>query len=313
MHLPSTKDLRAFELVSRRGSIKVAAEELHLSPSALSRRIQGLEEELGQPLFIRDARGLTLTDAGREYAEQLRQVFQSLEQATSALRQRQRQHLKIIAPPALMPIIMPHLGSCEENLPHLDIELDAQSISKPGDLNKTDADLVISWGEGDWEGWESQLISPRGHLALLCAPQYLQGRLLETEELSQHTWLVAKTMADCWDRWHAALGVTPPKPARKITTTNGLMAIDAAIHGQGLVIGYGFGGMPSMDVFFGRLVHAHAFHASTPGFGYHLRTHGRNENPAIAPFKEWFFREVWSKAGVRKIAETMRRQHPTPG
>ncbi|HRE16335.1 MAG TPA: LysR family transcriptional regulator, partial [Rhodocyclaceae bacterium] len=87
MRLPSTKDLRAFELAARLGSIKAAADQLHVSASALSRRIQSLEEELGQSLFVRDARGITLTDVGSSYAEHLRKVFQALETATSAARQ----------------------------------------------------------------------------------------------------------------------------------------------------------------------------------------------------------------------------------
>lgn len=87
-HLPSTKSLRAFEAAARLGSIRAAADHLHVSDSALSRRIQTLEEDLGQTLFVRHMQGLTLTDAGRYFAEQLREILKDLEHVTTVIRKR---------------------------------------------------------------------------------------------------------------------------------------------------------------------------------------------------------------------------------
>lgn len=304
MHLPSTKYLRAFELAARLGSIKAAAEVLHVTPSALSRRIQNLEEELGQALFIRDTRGLTLTEAGRNYAEKLRDVFQALNEATSALHQNKRQRLKVVAPSVIMSAILPNLQSFEKIMPEVDLELHGWSGGAPSDLDIPDADIVFSWGEGQWEGWESHNITPNCHISPVCAPQMLNdGRLLTTEEISQHTWIIAIPFADGWRRWYDALGLPLPEPHRVVTVTSGQMAVEAAIHGHGILMGHGFGGLPSLPVLIGTLTYAHAFHALAPGFGHHLHIRRRPENPAVVSFMQWFFNEIWSAATVRKFLE----------
>ena len=312
MHTPSTKDLRAFEIVARLGSIKAAAEHMHLTPSALSRRIQSLEEELGQALFIRDARGLTLTEAGHNYANQLRDIFQALDEATSALSQNQRQRLRIVAPSSVMTIIAPKLCSFEQNMPDIDLELHEQTAALPSDLNIPDADLVISWGEGRWPGWTSRYISPNSHITPLCVPQLLKdGCLMSTEEVSQHAWIVATPFEDAWKRWYGSLGVPLPKPPSVIKVSNGKMAGEAAFYGRGLLMGHGFGGFPNLGILFSTLTCAHGFHALTPGFGYHLHTQPQANNPAIARFRRWFFSEVWCATALQKSLEMFQKHQAT--
>ena len=82
--LSSTRALRAFEATVRLGSLKAASEYLCVTPSALSKRILALEEELGYPLFERQARGLKLTDRGVRYARQLQLTLNSGSDATHA-------------------------------------------------------------------------------------------------------------------------------------------------------------------------------------------------------------------------------------
>src|SRR5690606_28479162 len=80
--LPPMNSLRLFEAAGRLGSFKSAADELHLTPSAVSHGIQTLEEWLGTPLFLRGARGLTLTEAGVSYLAVVRDVLARLDAAT---------------------------------------------------------------------------------------------------------------------------------------------------------------------------------------------------------------------------------------
>jgi len=301
MHLPSTKDLRTFELVARLGSLRVAADQLHLTPSALSRRIQSLEEELGQSLFIRDTRGLTLNEAGRHYAKQLREVFRTLEEATLSLNQYKKQRLKIVAPSGIMCAIVPNLRSFEQSMPEIDLELHDQIATSPADLIFPDADIVFSWGEGQWPGWTSRHLTPNGHITPLCAPQLLKnGCLMSTEEISQHAWIVSISLEDTWKRWYDALGVPLPKPPNVIKVTNSKMAVEAAFYGRGLVMGFGHGGFLSSGILFNNLTCAHAFHALAPNFGYYLHTRPQVDNSAIERFKQWFFSEIWTIATLQK-------------
>jgi len=298
MHLPSTKDLRAFQLAAKLGSLKAAADELHLTPSALSRRIQTLEEELGNALFIRDARGVTLTEAGRQYAQRLGEIFQALEQATSSVRVSQGLRLKVIAPSAIVSVILPNLQSFEERMPNIELELHACNGSRPTEVELRDSEISFSWGEGELEGWESSNITPRSHIVPLCAPQLLKdGCPLSIDGFAQQTWILVASYEDGWKRWFDALGEPMPKPARILKLNNGQMAVTAAMQGQGIMMSNGFGGHPNIFVETGQLLPAHAFHALTPGFGYHLHIRPQADNPAIERFTQWFFSEIWCEKG----------------
>lgn len=303
MRLPSTKDLRAFELAARLGSIKAAADELHVSASALSRRIQSLEEELGQTLFIRDARGLTLTETGRNYAEELRAVFDSLEEATTLAREAQRQRLRIVLPTSILTPLMRQLESFEQHMPDVDLEFHEQVLQTPDDLKMPDVDVVFSWGNGNWNGgWISHHLNPGCQIAPHCAPALLkEGRLMSVEELAQQTWIVASPFEAGWKRWFDALGEPMPKPAKVIKVSNGAMAVEAARQGRGVMMANGFAKQPNMMVCLGWLTPAHAFHAFAPGFGHHLHRREQNANPAIMPFCQWLFEMVWSPKGWEKV------------
>ena len=306
MRLPSTKDLRAFELTARLGSIKAAADELRISASALSRRIQSLEEELGQTLFIRDARGLTLTETGRSYAEELRTVFHSLEEATTLARKAQRQHLKVVLPSGILSALMRQLESFEQHMPDVDLELHEQVVQIPDDLKMPDADIVFSWGSGHWNGgWISHHINPGCQIAPLCSPMLLkEGRLMSVEELAQQTWIVVSLFEDGWKRWFDALGEPLPKPAKVLKVSSGAMAVEAARQGRGVLMANGFARQPNILICLGWLTPAHAFHAFAPGFGHHLHQRAQNANPAIPLFRQWFFDVVWSpKAREQALTE----------
>lgn len=306
MRLPSTKDLRAFELAAKLGSIKAAADQLCLSPSALSRRIQGLEDELGTSLFVRDARGVKLTEVGRKYAERLRSIFEDLEQATASVRVHFRQRLKVIAPSGIVSAILPNLQSFEQSLPDIELELHSWSGQRPSDFDLPDVDIAFSWGDENWEGWVSRNITPRSHITPLCATHLLkEGCLMSADEIAEHPWIISTSFAKAWERWYGAMGLPFPTPPRVIRVNNGQMATEAAIHARGLVMGIGFAGKPSLPVLFGHLANAHAFHAMIPGLGYYMHIRPHREKPAIQHFSKWFFRVVWSMDGLRNYLATM--------
>ena len=88
MRLPSLKFLKTFQVAARLQSFKAAAEELFVTPSAISHQIKALEEHLGVSLFQRGVRTLTLTDAGANYLEHINDIFSKLESVTEQLQVR---------------------------------------------------------------------------------------------------------------------------------------------------------------------------------------------------------------------------------
>ena len=102
--------LRYFDEVARAGSIRHAAERLHIAPSAINRRIQDLEEELGQPLFERLPRGMRLTAAGELFAQYVRSRAADLDKVRSEIEDLQglrRGSINLVASQALAPSVMP--------------------------------------------------------------------------------------------------------------------------------------------------------------------------------------------------------------
>jgi LysR family glycine cleavage system transcriptional activator len=302
VRLPSTKDLRAFEATMRLGSIKAAAEYLNLSPSAVSRRIQSLEEELGRQLFDRDVQGLTLTEAGSYYAAQLQSIFQALEQATLAVRKQSRQRLVVLAPSMISQAIVGQLDSFNTALPDIELILHVFPGSPGSDPGIVTADIVFSWGNKQWEGWNSRLISPRGHLVPMCTPRLIKsGKTFSIEELPEQTWIVARHFESAWNLWYQGLDMPMPTPRRLLETPNGLMAMEAAERSDGILIGFGFAGYPDFSILAGRFQPAHAFHALVPDHGFRMNTRPEGDNPATPRFAAWFFDAVWGHASVQKM------------
>src|SRR4029078_2265610 len=88
MRTPSLKALKTFQIAAKHSSFAIAADELCITPSAVSHQIKTLETQLGMSLFARSARALALTDAGARYLEQIDDLFTRLDAVTEQLRAR---------------------------------------------------------------------------------------------------------------------------------------------------------------------------------------------------------------------------------
>lgn len=300
-HFPSTKSLRAFEAAARLGSIKAAADQLHVTASAISRRIQTLEEELGQALFVRDMQGVTLTAAGRQYAEQLRSIFKSLEQATEAVRQPTRRRLTVSGPGVVVQACMDQLHSVEETLPQLDLVFHTAAITTASHPALADADVAFFWGKGNWDGWNTRPITRRTHLVPLCVPALLaDGKPLSTEELAEHTWIVPVAFEESWELWYQALGMAMPAPKRLMTVIDANAAAQVARRGGGIAMLSGFGGIANFNVLAGHLVPAHPFHAFAYDYALHIGMRCGDDHPDSDAFAAWFFESAWSPNALKQ-------------
>ncbi|MBS0307551.1 MAG: LysR family transcriptional regulator [Proteobacteria bacterium] len=288
--LPSTKNLRAFEIVARLGSIKAAADFLAVTPSALSRRIQTLEEELGQALFQRDPRGLVLTEPGRQYAARLQSIFQSLAEATDAARTALPQRLRLLVPGLYATYLMPGLKIFEARHPGMQISVDIFPGALGSDVRVEEADMVVLYGRGDWPGWETLFLSPHAYSMPVCAPGYLpDGSVDDPRELAHYTWIRHPLFAHVWDNWCDAVGCPGLQPQRWFDADSGLTAREAARNGMGIWMG---GGVPYRKIdpviAGGELIPAHSYHAFLFDYGFYLAWRPQAiSNPAAAAFCEW--------------------------
>ena len=234
MRLPSLKFLKTFQIAAARLSFKAAAEELFITPSAVSHQIKTLEEQLGVALFDRGAHSLTLTEGGRNYLQHMDALFARLTTVTEQLQARfgrgvVRLH---ITPFFATEMLMPKLQSLLDSQPDTDIHINTvQALeSHPADA---DVSIVVNAAPGDGLACHrlfSQTFVPA------CSPLLLQRIPIDSVgDLNRHTLIVHEARRDGWERWAESVGIEL-RPRKVIRFDTMSAAAQAAEHGVGVAL-----------------------------------------------------------------------------
>ncbi len=237
--LPPLDYLIAFETAAMLGGFTAAAESLNVSQAAVSRKIRLLEENLGQELFIRGHRSVTLTAEGKAYRKIVSRVLDQIAEASRELRQRGGQaRVTIAATNSISSLwLMPRIQDFRESYPEIEIRL----ISSDDDeaCLSGDVDLAILRGEGEWEGFVSERLldeevypvcSPANGVTIT-QPEDLAGQTLIDVASHHEEWLD-------WRSWFAAIGATLPQDVKYLRVNTYPLAIQAACDGLGIALGW---------------------------------------------------------------------------
>ncbi len=287
--LPPLNALRLFEAAARLLSFKNAAEELLLTPSAVSHGIQSLEQWLGTPLFLRSARGLQLTEAGQAYHPIVRDALAALAggSARIAARHGAGGALSISAAPTFAARwLLPRLPDFRARHPEISVVLD--TAQERSELSENGVDLAIRMGRGGWQGLQADLLL-RETLQPLCAPVLLP-QLAGGVDLGRLPLIHVARASEDWAYWAEAAGLPPPDPARGLRFDTIHMALEAACQGLGLVIGR----LPlaQQELESGRLVPAGS-PAVPSNVGYWLvAAEADADDPRIAAFRDWILEQA---------------------
>ncbi|MBB3103372.1 LysR family transcriptional regulator [Azomonas macrocytogenes] len=148
--LPPLNALRAFEAAARRQSVTLAANELHVTHGAISRQLKVLEEALGVVLFVKDGRGVKLTDAGLRLREAAGEAFARLRDTCAELQQQTAEAPFVLGCPGslLARWFIPRLDRLQRELPELRLQLSA-SESEP-DPRRSGLDATLWYAEPPW-------------------------------------------------------------------------------------------------------------------------------------------------------------------
>ncbi|MAP49692.1 MAG: hypothetical protein CMH90_09455 [Oceanicaulis sp.] len=228
----SHRALRAFEAASRHGTLARAAEELGVTPTALSHAIKALEAQLGLPLLIRSSRGVTATAEGRQLAERLAGAFREIDIALSEL-EPQTGRITVAVTPAFASLwLAPRLAQLEAELP--DLSLRIETSYAPVDLKRaTQIDLAIRYGPV--RGDEDILVEDEfGAFATpALRDKALAGRSVD---LLSPSWRMPIGAAPTWRDLSEPAG-----PRIKVATERAFedeqYAVQCALAGQGLLLG----------------------------------------------------------------------------
>ena len=250
--LPPLNALRAFEASARQLSFTRAAEELFVTQAAISHQIKALEDNLGIKLFMRKNRSLLLTEEGQSYYLDIKDVFNSLHEATERLLARGAKGAITVSlqPSFAIQWLVPRLNTF--NSLHPDIDVRIKAVDQAENSLTEDVDIAIYFGRGRWNDVYAEQLHTE-YLIPVCSPLLISDSkpLNEIADLSNHTLLHDTSRRD-WKRWFKQVGVRGGNVNHGPIFSHSSMVLQAAIHGQGIALAHSILAKPDIDA--GRLI-----------------------------------------------------------
>ncbi|WJY22798.1 transcriptional regulator GcvA [Fontisubflavum oceani] len=300
--LPPLTALRAFDAAARHMSFAKAADELHVTPAALSFQIKSLEDHLGAPLFRRLNRAVELTEAGKTLAVGTEPGFDTLRNAwRNVTRALESNTLTVTAGPAFTAKwLAPRLFHFAQAYP--EIELRFAATFRILDFDRDDVDVAIRFGMGGRESAAlfskpiiNDWVTPMMHPAL--AEQYSDlASLTRAPLLDQEDTRFLKPPLD-WPAWFRAAGLDAA-PEISASFNQADHAIDAAAAGGGVVLGRV--SLTERDLMEGRLVMPFPLALTTEAHYRFVCPKGAETRPHVAAFLAWLEAEAQSLHAYRE-------------
>ncbi|MGD9806044.1 MAG: LysR substrate-binding domain-containing protein [Hyphomicrobiaceae bacterium] len=288
---PSMRSLRAFEATARHLSVQNAAAELNVTPGAVSRQIQQLEQQFGAELFKRGHRQLTLTREGIDFLSDIRAPLEQIGNAVEAmLRTTGRPTVSLCAYPTFaLRWFIPRWSRFYDRHPDIDVRL-TTSLA-PVDFEREDYDLAIQMiGRKPASGLKAHPIA-RVETTPVCAPQ-LASRLHHPSDLRSMILLHSEPRPRDWERWLAFVGVSGVDHNHGLRFESLNLAFQAAIEGLGVAMA--IGSLVEDDIASGKLV-APFPQLRRPGKSMQLvYPESRARYESVRIFRDWLLAEAQS-------------------
>lgn len=285
--LPPLNSLRLFEASARLLSFKNAAEELLLTPSAVSHGIQTLEEWLGMPLFLRTTKGLVLSEAGNAYIPIVRQALELLASGSASIASKQSigQLAISMAPTFAAKWLLPRLHRFRDRYPDIRVVIDTSH--ERTELSDGGADLAIRMGRGNWQGIiADKLLSEE--MIPVCSPAIF-NRVRSLKDIEQSPLIHVTTVSEDWATWATSTGRAVPDPAKGLQFDTIQMAFEAACQGLGVAIGRK--PLVNSELASGTLVEVWETVESNTAY-WLVGSEHRADDPRIIAFRSWILEEV---------------------
>lgn len=230
-NFPPLPWLLAFEATARAGTFTLAAEELGLTPAAVSYQVRALEAQLGYPLFIRKTRALELTRLGQLYLPGVSRAFADLANTTTGVFGKSGPTLiriRCLQSFALLWLV-PRLPALYARLPGLQLQINTGSWS--GAMDAEQLDLDIRYGDGRWTDGTVELLN-HPEIIPLCTPSMVH-EAMSAQTLIREPLIEISGVADTWDSFFASQGVEQSTPPPILQVDQSVTALDLAAQGMG--------------------------------------------------------------------------------
>lgn len=238
-HLPPLSMVRAFEAAARHLSFSQAAEELGVTHSAVSHQIRGLEDWLGEPLFVRSARKVHLTPAGEVLASPLTRALDTIAEAVAAARAISSEEKKGPVLVSVEPAFAARwlvLRLDRFYAAHPDIQLHLVPTPDMVEFEEGGADLAIRYGRADWPGLVAEKLLGSASFPVVSPRLMERGKgLREPNDLASYT-LIHEDSFEDWAGWLKAAGATAVDPLKGPIFDDAHLTLEAATSGQGVAL-----------------------------------------------------------------------------
>ncbi|QRY66773.1 transcriptional regulator GcvA [Ensifer sp. PDNC004] len=297
--LPSLASLRAFEATARHSSVTKAAQELNVTPGAVSLQVRELEQTLGVTLFERRPRQLVLTEDGSTYFATLRRAFRMMREATEELTARKRAPVLTVSctPTFAAQWLVPRIGAFELQVPGIDVRI--STTNRLTDFNSDGVDIAIRHGLGRYDGLVSERLIDDDPVPVLHPALRARNPLDTPGDLAAHVLLHDVHRQD-WRLWLDAAGADGVDAGRGPVFVNSNGAIEAAKAGDGVAL-------VRLSLVTRELAEG-VLEAPFPegvmtGLAYHLvYPPAALDRPPVTAFRAWIIEQARAEQGVRKAA-----------
>ncbi|MBO9100948.1 MULTISPECIES: LysR substrate-binding domain-containing protein [unclassified Rhizobium] len=279
--------LRAVDALARHGTLAAAANELCISPGAISKHVLGVEQKIGKKLFSRTASGFKAVENVEEFLIELTRGFRFLSNSLEQLKEHAPKQIRLsVAPAFAKSWLIPRLTNFYRRHPEIVISLDASRDII--DISHHGYDCAIRFGKGNWRGTErtrimDQLLFP------VCNPHFVP-LLRSLEDLLNVNIITSESIGMNWQIWLEANGAEGLQLQRKLSFSDEDLCLSAAVNGLGVALSWQTQAIDSLRS--GQLVVPFASSVPT-GFSYWLLTpSGTRLSASVQAFKEWLEDEM---------------------
>jgi len=288
MSQASLNALRTFEAVASRLSFSRGAEALHVSPAAVSSQIRQLEERIGQPLFHRQGRNVTLTEAGQALLPGVQRGLAEIAQALRGLAEDRSGGVLTVSmmPSFLQKWMTPRLGEFYRAHPDIDLRINADNALV--NFAQGGFHAAIRYGRGHWPGLKSCKLLDEWTLPV-CSPEYAKkiGPIERPEDLLNQKLLQGEDEA--WETWFKSIG--GDSGHRRGPRFNDSVSIVVAAE-QGLGIGLVRWSLAAEELASGRLVRCLPLAVKSDFTYWFVAPQHYFDMPKVAVFHDWLRESV---------------------
>jgi len=290
---PPLRNLRAFCIAARHKSFKAAADELSLTPSAVSHQMKELEEVMGVRLFERKTRALALTTAGHTLLEEMAPLLDMMDRSLAQFsRRNRRRNVRVRLPPFFASeLFVPRLESFFALHPGIDIQVD--TVDPWPSEHPLSADVSIVLTNVKPQGVKAVRLFPVT-LAAVCAKGFAASvARLGRDAFRETALIVQKARPFAWSHWANELGLDTPEPRNIIELDTMFSVVRAAERGIGIAL------VPEIlcEAWFrsGALVRLFSLQLETDDAYFLVSRLKDADKPEVTAITDWTLRQFYRK------------------